>query len=201
MKHFQPRGAVTAVVFAGAMAAYLPQCLESLLEQSQAPQQIVLISPGHAHLPVSALPLLRYVTHVDGRAWNAWRKAEASVRTPYLLPLWAHDELYATALEALELVLDVRSHTGMVQAQASTQRNVVGKCPEGALTSSVTLLRCAAMRQNTSMQDVFARSRTDQHIFLLQPGWPVFTITHYLAYHHLVSADDVGASRALNRDS
>ncbi|PSR20831.1 MAG: hypothetical protein C7B45_13155 [Sulfobacillus acidophilus] len=188
MKRFQLPSPITVVVRTNANAGYLPQCLESLLEQSQAPQQIVLLGPLRSNLPSAVLPFLRYVTCVDEQAFDAWTQVSDQIRTPYLMPLTAHDELSPTALEALELVLDVRKGTGLVRAQffGHTATPKINN-RVATVETPLSLLRRAAMRDSASLQQVFRCWANRQESALLQSPWSIFTVPHTLAWRHLRS--------------
>lgn len=186
MKRFQPPSNVTVVVQVGPFAQYLPQCLDSLLEQSHAPHQIVVTDLNDDQLQPSAKPFMRYVTPMEHFRSPAWKRTW--VRTDYLLPLSAQDWLSPTALEALELVLDMREHTGLVHARAWIGNS--GHWQKGFESSCVMppalLIRCAALSSSALTPEVLAQVHTGGALSLLQPGWSIYHIPHPLGYHRLI---------------
>lgn len=109
MIRFSPPSKVTVIVETD-QHDYLVDSLESLLEQTHRPAEI-LVSPRNPDAEVvrAIKPYLRFVTIVE--------PLQNRVRTPYVAIMPSRQWFAATALEALETVLDLHPDLAAVHAE------------------------------------------------------------------------------------
>lgn len=134
MNRFREPSDVTAFVAGGAQAD-LTVTLESLFEQSHPPDQIIVVGS-------TAHPYRSLVTSLTWDSPDVRRVLVSTsrlYRTPYIMAMAAGDRIHSTAVEALELVLDVRQDVDWVCAFPSNAEGSSRHLP-GALYRRDSLL-------------------------------------------------------------
>lgn len=205
MIRFSEPSNVTVIVLHNQRHALINQCLESLLEQTQRPADILVIDHGATNgAPKMIKPYLPYI-----RYWGPHQPLSprgdgglCQLRTDYLLVLQSDDWLAPTALEALAVILDTHPELAVAFAarweiessnnQPPTIKRTVERfayCdPRSLLTSDnlvlapAVLLRVAALKETGSLP-LSGSDHEAVYRALAQNGWGFFGIPHPLGYH------------------
>ncbi len=204
MIRFAEPSKVTVVIPTYRHEQFIIQCLESVLEQTHRPADIVIINDGSPDRTAEVLrPYLRYIRYFEQDNQGVSRTVNRGlslVRTDYVTVLASDDWLCPTALEALELVLD--THRDIVLAHAnrwevsdgkrevSQNAEPLGKYePISTLISANSVLAPAVMVRTEPLIEVgpiadfpFCQDWA-AYLQLALKGWKFFRISAPLGYY------------------
>jgi hypothetical protein len=187
MNRFRLPSDVSVIVRQDHITRDVGQTLESLLEQTHPPRTILVFLPDHVPGPLSALrPYLPYV-----KCCSPTSLASLPLRDigPYLMTVHGGEWLTATALEALELVLDVHDDVALVHGAWGTQgytahsgpstaRGKYRATPATRIQGPAVLYRCPASRP----VDAIRMAREEWWRHLGKQNQCFYNIPHLLGY-------------------
>ncbi|MCY0878518.1 MAG: hypothetical protein OWU84_06230 [Firmicutes bacterium] len=158
--------------------------LESLLEQTHRPETVVVCLADPAFTPSAALrPYLPYVHCCSPQSLTA---LPSRALGSYLMILEAGESLRATAIEALELVLDLHSEVALVHAAPPSSHQVpftdAGGKYRPASTAGVVGPAVLSRLPEEHAQDALAMPREEYWQRLLREGHLFYAIRHPLGW-------------------
>ncbi|MCY0899378.1 MAG: hypothetical protein OWU33_10675 [Firmicutes bacterium] len=187
MNRFRLPSDVSVIVRHDNTAMNVGQTLESLMEQTHPPRTILVLVPDHLSGPLSDLrPYLPYVKCCSPTSLASLPLREIG---PYLMSVHSGEWLTATALEALELVLDVHDEVALVHGAwgiqggtastvPSTPRGKYRATPATHIQGPAVLCRTPASRPF----DVIRMAREEWWHHLGKQNHCFYNIPHLLGY-------------------